>query len=100
MGSNLIADHPDFPLGGAGSCETYLAFGQDEGVILGFGCKRLAGEIAGKAADHNVLAEFGNFRAQQIFDRDVGIFDEALFEQTDRAVKLVMKPCSSKQTVL
>src|SRR5260370_9416519 len=77
------------PLGGASSCETYLAFGQDEGVILGFGCKRLADEIAGKAADRNVPAEVGNFRAQQIFDRDRGVFHGALFEQTDRAVKLV-----------
>src|SRR5260370_37760143 len=75
---NLPADYAD---------ET--DFAQDARTILRFGGKRLADEIAGKAADHNVLAEFGNFRAQQIFDRDVGIFDEALFEQTDRAVKLV-----------
>src|SRR5260370_11032989 len=64
-------------------------FAQDDRTILRFGGKRLADEVTGEAADHNVLAEFGNFRAQQIFDRDVGIFDEALFKQTNCAVELI-----------
>src|SRR5438045_8000507 len=75
---NLPADYAD---------ET--DFAQDDRTILRFGGKRLAHEVAGKPANHNVLAEFCNFSVEQIFDRDVGIFNEALFEQTDRAVKLV-----------
>src|SRR5947209_16718760 len=75
---NLTADYAD---------ET--AFAQDDRTLLRFGGNRLANEVTGEAADHNVLAKFGNFSIEQIFDRDVGIFDEALFEQTDRAVELV-----------
>src|SRR5260370_23590730 len=74
---NLPADYAD---------ET--DFAQDDRTILRFGGKRLADEVTGEAADHNVLAEFGNFRAQQIFDRDVGIFYEAFFPQTNFTLEL------------
>src|SRR5882724_1256284 len=77
-GRNLTAD-----------CADETDFAQYGRTILRFGGKRLANEVTGEAADYNVLAEFGNFSVEQIFDRDVGIFDETLFEQTDRAVELV-----------
>src|SRR6266403_4140157 len=51
--------------------------------------KRLAHQIAGETPDHNVLAQLGNFRIQELFDRLVGIYYERLFEQTDGAVKLI-----------
>src|SRR6267143_1248064 len=56
---------------------------------LRFAGKRLADEVASKPANNDVLAEFRNFSVEEIFDRHIRIFDEALFEQTDRAVKFV-----------
>src|SRR5438132_3285368 len=54
--------------------------------------QRFADEIARETADHDVLAELGNFCAEQIFNRLIRILDEALFEQANRAVKLVEFP--------
>src|SRR4051794_1508676 len=56
---------------------------------LRFVWQGLADEVADEAANHNIFAELGNFRVEQIADCYVGIFYESLLEQTDGAVKFL-----------
>ncbi len=51
--------------------------------------QRFADEIARKTANHDVFAQFRDFRADQFLDRLIGILDESLLQQTNRAVKLL-----------
>ena len=51
--------------------------------------ERFPDRVAGKAPNDDVLADLGDLRRDQLLDRLVGILDEALFEQTDGAVKFV-----------
>src|SRR4051794_32268912 len=59
-----------------------------------FGCGRRAADgfadlISGEATDNDVLAQFGNLGFDEVVDRLVGILDEPLFQQANRAVKFV-----------
>src|SRR3954471_6977818 len=56
---------------------------------LSFGRQRLADKVPNEATNDDVLAQFGNLGSQQIANCHVGIFDEALLEQTNCAVKLL-----------
>src|SRR5205085_10929232 len=69
-----------------------LIFGTRQRVSLQklrFAWKRFDDEIASEPPNEDIFAKLGNFRAEQILNRNVRILDEALFEQTDRAVKFV-----------
>ena len=48
-----------------------------------------ADEVAREAANNNVFAQFRDFRAHQFPDCLVGILDESLLQQTNRAIKLL-----------
>src|SRR3984893_7432821 len=50
---------------------------------------RLADKIPGKAPDHDVFTKLSDLRCHQLVDRLVGVLNETLLEQTNRAVKLV-----------
>ena len=51
--------------------------------------QRFADQVAGETANHNVFAQFRDFGADQLPDRLVGILDESLLQQANRAVKLL-----------
>src|SRR5882757_1116670 len=56
---------------------------------LRFARQRLADEVPDEATNDDVLAQFGNLGIQQVANCHIGIFDEALLEQANRAIEFL-----------
>ena len=57
----------------------------DSGIV----CQCFADEVARKAANNNVLAQFRDLGADQFSDRLIRILDEPLLQQTNRAIEFL-----------